>query len=190
MKISLGARTLALPMPAFLVGTYDANGRPNVMTAAWGGIVCSEPPLIAVSVRPPRWTHAGVLKNKALTISFPPARLAVETDFAGIVSGKDHDKFKEAGLTAVKSDLVEAPYVGECPVVVECRLHSSHELGTHTLFIGEIVDVKADREVAADGGIDMQKADPLVFGADGNYHKLGPRVARAFSAGKDLRPKS
>ncbi|MDR1677083.1 MAG: flavin reductase family protein, partial [Deltaproteobacteria bacterium] len=96
MKISLGANTITFPMPAFIVATYDVDGKPNVMTAAWGGIVSSEPPCIGVSIRPPRWTHAGILKNKAFTINVPKSSQAAETDFFGLVSGKDHDKLARA----------------------------------------------------------------------------------------------
>ncbi len=189
MKKSLGAQTLAFPLPAFLVGTYDPNDRPNIMTAAWGGIVCSEPPCLAVAVRPARWTHAGILKNQAFTVSIPDASLTAATDYAGIVSGKDHDKFAQAGLTATKSELVKAPYVEECPVVIECELYRTMELGTHTLFVGRILDVKAEeRTIPARGGwLDIAAVDPILYNHGGHYHRVGAPTGQAYAIGKTLK---
>ncbi len=186
MKLSIGPQTLVYPMPAFLIGTYDAGGKPNIMTAAWGGICCSEPPMLAVSVRKPRWTYEAVLQRKAFTISIPPVRLAAETDYAGIVSGRRVDKFARLGLTPVRSDLVDAPYVAECPVTLELTLAHSLELGTHVQFIGEIRDVKVDEAcLDAEGKPDTAKIDPLVFDGGGRvYAALGKEICKAFSAGK------
>ncbi|MDR1309663.1 MAG: flavin reductase family protein [Deltaproteobacteria bacterium] len=184
MKVSLGPKTIAFPLPAYLVGSYDVDGRPNVMTAAWGGILSSEPPCLGVSVRPGRWTHAGIVKNKAFTVGFPRSGMARETDFVGLYSGKGRDKFKEASLTAARSQLVDAPYVDECPVVAECALEKTLELGSHTLFVGRILDVKANDGVLSDGQLDMGKVDPLVFSPEGEYFQIGSFVARAFSVGK------
>lgn len=178
-------------MPAFLVGTYDVNGRPNIMTAAWGGICCSEPPMLAVSVRRQRWTYEAVLSRKAFTVSIPNVKLAAETDFAGMASGRKNDKFKELSLTPVKSGLVDAPYVGECPVVVELTLHTQIELGTHVQFIGEIRDVKVDEScLDADGKPVLNKINPLLYdGAQKEYYSAGGVVARAYAVGKALMKK-
>jgi len=188
MKESLGAKTISFPLPVYLVGTYDQNGKANIMTAAWGGIVASNPPCLAVAVQPPRWSHEAIIKNRAFTVSIPNSKQAEAADFAGIVSGKEHDKFAEAGLTAVKSDLVKAPYVDECPVVIECELYKSLELGSHTLFVGCIMDVKAEENLKApDGSLDMAKVDPIVFNYGGDYHQVGASVGKAFSIGKNLK---
>ena len=187
MKESLGAQTMSFPLPAFLVGSYDENHKANLMTAAWGGIVCSKPPCIAVAIQPPRLTHSAIVKNKAFTVGIPSSRLATAVDYAGIVSGRKHDKFAVAGLTPVKSDLVNAPYADECPVVLECELFQSVELGSHTLFVGRILDVKADAGLKTSGGfLDMAKVDPLVYNAGGDYHQVGQAVGQAFSIGKKL----
>ncbi len=189
MKKSLGARTLAFPLPAFLVGSYDSAGRPNIMTAAWGGIACSDPPCLAVAIQPPRYTFDSIMASQAFTVSIPGSRLAAAADYAGLVSGRREDKFVRAGLTPVKSDLVNAPYVGECPVVIECQLYKTLELGSHTLFVGRIVDVKAEEglEAASGGGLDPVKVDPLIFNVGGDYHRIGASVGRAFSIGKTLK---
>ena len=119
MKKALGPVTLAYPMPAFLVAAYDEEGKANIMTAAWGGICCSNPPCIAVSLRPERWTHKAIVARRAFTVCVPSAAQAAMVDFAGMVSGARGDKFSATGLTAVRSTVVDAPYVDECPLVGE-----------------------------------------------------------------------
>jgi flavin reductase (DIM6/NTAB) family NADH-FMN oxidoreductase RutF len=186
MKHSLGAITLAYPLPAFLIGTYDNAGKANIMTAAWGGICCSEPPCIAVSVRPGRYTHQAITARRAFTVSIPPCRLAAETDYAGLASGENVDKFAAAGLTAARSSLVDAPYVEECPVVLECELLQTLKLGSHTQFVGRIADVKIDEDcLTQDGKPDIARIDPLVYnGGQRAYHNFGKAVAQAFAAGR------
>ncbi|MDR1079998.1 MAG: flavin reductase family protein [Deltaproteobacteria bacterium] len=185
MKISHGPKTLAFPLPAWLVGTYDENEQPNIMTAAWGGILSSDPPTIGVSVRPSRATFDGITRHKAFTVSFPSAALAVETDYAGIVSGRHHDKFGEASLTPARAALVNAPYVDECPAVAECRLIKTLELGSHVLFAGQILDVKAEEGLDEDGVLDLLKVNPLVFSPSG-YYRVGEFLGKPFSIGKKL----
>ena len=186
MKKSLGPRTLVYPMPAFLVGTYDEAGKPNIMTAAWGGICCSEPPLLAVSVRKGRWTHAAVLNRKAFTICIPSGQLAAQTDFAGIASGKDTDKFAQLKLTPVRGEHVDAPYVDECPLVVELTLHSVIELGSHTQFIGEIKDVKINEACLDSAGKpDINALNPLLYDVGTReYRVVGAPAGKAFAGGK------
>lgn len=186
MKISLGAKALFFPLPVFLVGTYDKEGKPNIMTAAWGGICCSEPPLFAVSIRKNRWTYDAVASRKGFTINVPAGSMAAQVDFAGIASGEKADKFTQLGFTAVQSELVDAPYVDECPVVLECALHSSLELGSHVQFIGEIKDVKATDECLDDKRKPIiSLINPMVYdGAGREYYKLGTPLGKAFAGGK------
>ncbi|MDR2460654.1 MAG: flavin reductase family protein [Deltaproteobacteria bacterium] len=187
MKKSLGPNTFALPLPAFLVGSYDENGNPNLMTAAWGGILSSEPATVGVSIRPTRWTFDGITLNKSFTVNIPHVGLVTEVDFCGLVSGKQHDKFKEASLTPVESSLVKAPYVDECLLVLECKTHKTLELGSHVLFVGQILNVLADESILDESGvIQSLKANPLVYGTDAAYFKLGAEVEKAFSCGKKL----
>ncbi len=164
MKQSLGAKTLAYPAPVWVVGSYDSEGKPNIMTVAWGGICCSQPPCVTVSLRKATYSYGNIMARKAYTVSIPSVRYLREADYAGITSGRNVDKFAETGLTAARSALVDAPYVEEFPVVLECRLLQAIELGLHTLFIGEIVDVKADEDVlGADGLPDISRACPVHF---------------------------
>jgi len=188
MKTSLGAKTLVYPTPVFVVGTFDKAGRPNVMTASWGGICCSQPPCVAVSLRKATYTYGNILERKAFTISIPSEAYVKEADYFGLVSGRSIDKFEATKLTPVKSDLVDAPYVKEFPLIVECKLVQSIELGLHTQFVGEVVDVKAEEGVLAGGGlVDIGKVRPLVFTPDTEaYYGIGRRIGQAFSVGKGI----
>lgn len=190
MKTSLGAKTLLYPTPVLVVGTYDEQGHANAMTAAWGGVCCSQPPCIAVSLRAARASHANIVARGAFTVSLPSEAHVAQADYMGIASGRDHDKFKELGLTPIASDLVDAPYVGEFPVVLECRLVATHELGVHTQFIGEVVDAKVDEALLDDGQkVDVERLRPILFTPDsGLYYGIGDLLGKAYSIGKDLVP--
>jgi flavin reductase (DIM6/NTAB) family NADH-FMN oxidoreductase RutF len=186
VKKSLGAKTLLFPTPVLMVGTYDREGKPNLMNAAWGGICCSIPPCVAVSLRKATYSWAGIVERKAFTVGIASEARIEEADYVGIASGRDVDKFAAAGLTPVRSDLVDAPYAAEFPVVLECRLLHLVEIGLHTQFIGEIVDVKADFDVLGDDGLpDIIKIKPLIYDTSHKgYHGVGPFLGRAFSVGK------
>ena len=186
MKKSVGAKTLLFPTPVLMVGTYDQSGKPNLMNAAWGGICCSQPPCVAVSLRKATYSHGCIVERKAFTVGIACEGKMVEADYAGITSGRDVDKFAAAGLTPVKSDLVDAPYAAEFPVVLECRLLHIVEIGLHTQFIGEIIDVKGDEDVFGDDGfLDIMKIKPLIYDTSHKgYHGVGPLLGNAFSIGK------
>jgi flavin reductase (DIM6/NTAB) family NADH-FMN oxidoreductase RutF len=186
MKKSLGAKTLLFPTPVLMVGTYDQNGKPNLMNAAWGGICCSQPPCVAVSLRKATYSWAGIVERQAFTVGVACEARIVEADYVGVASGRDVDKFAVAGLTPVRSELVDAPYAAEFPFVLECRLLHTIEIGLHTQFIGEIVDVKAETDVLGDDGLpDIMKIKPLIFDTSHKgYHGVGPLLGKAFSVGK------
>lgn len=188
MKKSLGAKTLVYPTPVFVVGTYDQQGKPNVMTAAWGGICCSRPPCVAVSLRKATYTYGNIVERKAFTISIPSEEYVRAADHIGMVSGRDRDKFAATKLTPVRSDLVDAPYVKEFPMIIECKLAHTVELGLHTQFVGEIVDVKVDESVLGNTGLaDIKKVKPLVFSPDTQaYYGIGAFIGKAFSVGEKI----
>jgi len=187
MKKSIGAKTVTYPTPVFVVGTYDSEGKPNVMTAAWGGICCSVPPCIAISLREATHTYQSILDSKAFTISIPSEYHVKEADYFGIASGKDVDKFQATGLTPVKSEMVNAPYVGEFPFVLECELLQSVKIGLHTQFIGEIKDVKVDEPLIEDGSL-IEKIKPLIYSPDNlSYYGVGKKVGKAFSVGRQIK---
>jgi flavin reductase (DIM6/NTAB) family NADH-FMN oxidoreductase RutF len=188
MKTSLGPRTLVYPTPVLIVGTYDGEGRPNVMAVAWGGICCSKPPCIAVSVRKATYTYGNLMERKAFTVSVPSVDHVVAADFFGVASGRDVDKFAATGLTPTRSDLVDAPYVGEFPLVLECKVVHVAELGLHTQFVGEIVDVKAEEGcVDPDGKPTAELVRPFSWAPSENqYYATGDKLGKGFSIGKSL----
>ncbi|MDP7638651.1 MAG: flavin reductase family protein [Candidatus Hydrogenedentes bacterium] len=186
MKKSLGAKTIVHPTPVFVIGSYDAEDRPNMMAAAWTGICCSDPPCMGVSLRAATYTHGNIVRNQAFTVNVPSVSQAPQADYVGIYSGKDTEKFGETGLTPVKSDLVKAPYVEEFGLVAECKVIQTIEIGLHTQFIGQILDVKANEETLdSQGRPDLTALQPFVFSpADGTYYEVGESLGRAFSIGK------
>jgi flavin reductase (DIM6/NTAB) family NADH-FMN oxidoreductase RutF len=188
MKKSLGAKTIVPTTPVWVVGTYDKDGKPNVMTAAWGGVCCSQPPCIYVSLRKATCTYSNIVERKAFTVSIPSEEYVKEADYFGMVSANTADKFSVSGLTPVKSDLVDAPYVEEFPLVLECRVIKIVEIGLHTEFIGEVMDVKADSDVLNEKGLpDIEKIKPIVWNIAGmSYHAVGKRVGQSFSIGKEV----
>lgn len=188
MKESIGAKALVFPAPVFVVGSYDKDGKPNVTTASWGGICCSQPPCVAVSLRKSAASYDNLLKRKAFTISIPSEKHVKEADYFGLVTGHNTDKLPAAKLTPVKSKLVDAPYVQEFPMVLECKVVDVAEIGMHTQFIGEIVDVKVDSTILGqDGSVQIQKLKPLIYSPDTQqYFGVGQFIANVFSAGKDV----
>jgi len=189
VKKSLGAKTLLYPTPVLVVGTYDKDGKPNAMTVAWGGICCSEPPCVAISVREATYSYGNLVQNMAFTISLPNSSHVKAVDYFGIASGRNEDKFGVAGLTPVKSDLVNAPYVAEFPMVMECKVIHTFRIGLHTQFIGEILDVKIDEEALGENDVpDLRILRPVAW-APGTYgyHELGECLGKAFSIGRGLR---
>jgi flavin reductase (DIM6/NTAB) family NADH-FMN oxidoreductase RutF len=188
MKKSLGAKALVYPTPVWVVGTYDRKGRPNGMTAAWGGICCSKPPCVYVALQKTRYSYANIAERRAYTVSVPSEKHARQADYFGIASGRTTDKFAATGLTAVRGDLVDAPFVAEFPLVLECSVIETVEIGLHTQFIGEIMDVKADEAILADNGLpDIEKVAPIVYGPEvRSYHGIGRYLGRAFEMGKNI----
>lgn len=188
MKKSFGAKTLAFPNPVWCVATYDKQGKPNIMTIAWGGICCSKPPAATISLRKATYTYGNIMERKAYTINIPSSSYAKEVDYVGMVSGKREDKFKVTGLTPVKSDRVDAPFVEEFPMILECRVIHTQEIGLHTQFIGEILDVKVDHTALDSRGLpDMGKVAPFIYGSEvQQYFQIGAKIGDAFKIGKNL----
>ncbi|WP_346665716.1 flavin reductase family protein [uncultured Mailhella sp.] len=192
MLISLGPQAFISPAPVMLVGTYDAEGRPNIMTATWGGVSCSQPPCLSVSLRRSTWTCRAVQQKKAFTVSIPAREMAGQADFAGLVSGSQENKFQTLGLTPVPGDHVDAPFVAECPVVLELLLRHTLELGSHIQFVGEIMDVKVNRDCLTPEGLpDPARINALSFAPlTKEYYGTGEFVARAFAVGKTVKRSS
>jgi flavin reductase (DIM6/NTAB) family NADH-FMN oxidoreductase RutF len=176
MKIKKKPYTALFPCPVVLVTCVDPKRVANIITLAWAGTVCSEPPAVGLGIRPSRYSHNLIKNSKEFVVNIPPARLVKETDYCGVTSGKDVDKFTETRLTPEPADKVKAPLIRECPVNMECKLKSTVPLGAHHLFIGEIVQVHIDQDVLDEKGhIDFKKADPFTYN-QGEYWTLNKKI--------------
>lgn len=186
VKISVGAKPLVFPTPVFIVGTYDVAGKPNAMAVAWGGICNSKPASVCISVREATYTYGALVERKAFTISIPSEEHMAIADYFGVASGRDEDKFAVAGVTPLRSELVDAPYVAEFPWALECRVLDYAKLGLHTHFIGEILDVKVDESCLDEGGRpDLDRLKPFGWSpANGHYYATGRDLGRGFHEGK------
>ena len=185
MRINFGPKTWLYPMPVLIVGTYDENGTPNAMNAAWGGIYDTN--LVMVCLADDHKTTENIKKTGAFSLSFATAKTVVPCDYVGIVSANDvPDKFEKAGFHAVRSEFVNAPIIEELPMTVECKLLKFNEDG---ICIGEIVNVSADECILDENGkVDAKKLDPIVYDSVTHaYWNFGERVSRAFSDGKKIK---
>jgi flavin reductase (DIM6/NTAB) family NADH-FMN oxidoreductase RutF len=169
------------PLPAVLVsslGEVDGVSRRNILTIAWTGVACGEPPMVSVAVRPTRFSHGLIASSGEFVVNVPSVAMCRAVDLCGNLSGRDGDKFTLAGLTAAPASRVGAPLVAECPIALECRVRHTYSGGSHDLFVGEIIAVQADEAVLdADGKIEIAKVDPLGYG--GGFYwplELGRRL--------------
>lgn len=177
---SIGASTFLGPIPAVLVGSAgdagwrEGEGRPNLLAVAWTGIVCSKPPMLSISVKPERYSHGLIARTGEFTVNLIDGALCRAMDYCGVKSGRDLDKFAALGLTPVPAaGLSAAPAVGEAPAYLSCRVTQVLPLGSHDLFLAEIVDVRvAERCLRADGGVD-EAALGLVSFTHGKYFSQG-----------------
>ena len=172
------------PVPVVLVSTINkATQVPNIITIAWCGVVCSDPAMISVSIRPSRYSHQLIKETGDFVVNIPTAPILKKVDLCGIRSGRNTDKFKACSLTPVPSKKILSPMIKECPVNIECRLKDVISLGVHDMFIGEVQLIHIDDKVLMPGGgIDYIKASPFVFN-QGEYWDLGKRIGHyGFSA--------
>jgi flavin reductase (DIM6/NTAB) family NADH-FMN oxidoreductase RutF len=165
------------PAPPVLVSCGGIQGwKPNLITIAWAGNICSEPPMLSISVRPERYSHEIIRTTREFVVNVPSLRQARAVDWCGVVSGRDEDKFAVAGLTPSVALKVGPPIVLECPLNIECRVKQSLELGTHTMFVAEVVAVQASADLLdGKGKLRLEKCGLLVF-ALGQYFALGRRI--------------
>lgn len=185
MRKNFGAKPILYPQPVFIIGTYDENGAPDAMNAAWGGI--SEADEISLCLSAEHKTVKNILKTGAFTVSMATADTVVHCDYVGIVSGNDAaDKMEKAGFHAVKSEFVNAPLFAELPMAVECRFKSYDEETCR--MVGQVVNVCAEESILTNGKIDPMKLRPITYdSANHAYHVLGEKVGNAFSDGKALK---
>ena len=175
------AGNMLYPVPAVMVSCADENGNANVMTAAWAGTVCSDPVMVSVSIRKERYSHAMIEKTGEFVINLTNRKLAKVTDFVGVRSGRDMDKFNLEGdlkLTKEPSRVVKAPCIAESPLCLECKVRQIIPLGTHDMFIGEVVSTNVDESLLDENGrLDLQRADLIAY-AHGEYYSLGQKLGK------------
>lgn len=164
------------PLPAVMVSAADQKGKDNIITIAWTGTICTNPPMTYISVRPERYSYHMIRETKEFVINLTTKELAYATDYCGVTSGRDVDKFTKLGLTRGKSEKVHAPYIEESPVCLECKVTEVKELGSHHMFLAEVAAVHADEKyMDKTGRFDLSRAQPLVY-SHGAYYALGEKL--------------
>lgn len=185
-KVALPAGNMLYPLPAVMVSLADKEGRPNIITLAWAGTICSSPPMVSVSIRPERFSYDIIKESGDFVINLTTKKLAFATDYCGVKSGRDVDKFKEMKLTPLPSEKVKAPAISESPINIECRLKEIIKLGSHDAFIAEVVNVRVDESLFDEKNrLHLEKADLIAY-SHGRYYGLGEEVG---SFGYSIRKK-
>jgi len=163
------------PTPVILVTSVDETGRPNIITLAWAGNLCSAPPQVGISIAPLRYSNNLIREGKEFVVNIPTSDILRETDYCGIVSGKNTDKFKDTKLTPMKAAKVKPPMIKECPVSIECKVKNIVPLGSHDLFIGEVVNLEVDENVLSQrNNIDFKKLKAITWSPlTRNYYSVG-----------------
>ncbi len=166
------------PLPVVMVSTADRNGNYNIITVAWAGTVCTNPPMVSISVRPERYSHPILKETGEFVINLTTRELAYATDYCGVRSGRDVDKFQETGLTPLTGERVRAPLIGESPVNIECRVRQILPLGSHDMFLADVVAVHADRRYMDENRrFQLEKAEPIVY-SHGAYLVCGEQIGK------------
>jgi flavin reductase (DIM6/NTAB) family NADH-FMN oxidoreductase RutF len=179
MKQDWKPGTMIYPLPAALISCGSNPDEYNIITVSWVGTICSDPPMCYISVRPSRHSYEIIKRTGEYVINLTTEALARATDWCGVRSGKDYNKFEEMKLTAGKASLVGAPLIEESPVCIECRVKEIIPLGSHDMFISEVINVKADEQFLnpETGRFDMQQAGLLAY-SHGHYYGLGKKIGK------------
>ena len=182
--------TMIYPIPAVLVscGTWEKS---NFLTVAWTGTINSDPAMCFISIRPCRYSYDLIREQMEFTVNLTTTKMARATDWAGVKSGRDFNKWKETGLTPEKGVMVGCPYIKESPIAIECRVREIMSLGTHDMFIGEVLNVLADEKYldVTTGRFDLERSEPLVF-SHGGYYNMGTFIGKfGFSVQKNNKNK-
>lgn len=185
-KISWKPGNMLYPLPAVLVTCCDKEGRDNVLTVAWTGTVCSDPAMLYISVRPQRYSYPMLKETGEFVVNLTTEALCKAVDYCGVRSGRDEDKFQAAGLTKGKADKVKAPIIMECPVNIECKVTDIIPLGTHDMFVAEVVNVQvSDEYMDEKGAFHLAEAKPLAY-SHGTYYTIGEELGSfGYSVRKD-----
>jgi len=167
--------TMLYPVPVVMLscGEFD---KPNIITVAWAGTICSEPAMLSVSIRPSRYSHEIISKTGEFVVNLTTQKMVFATDYCGVKSGREIDKFKECKLTPVKASFVKAPLIKESPINIECKVVEIKKLGSHDMFIANVMAVNADEKyIDKNGAFDLQSADPICY-SHGQYYTLGKKL--------------
>lgn len=177
-KVDFKPGNMLYPLPAVLVSVADKEGNQNVFTVAWTGTICSDPAMVSISVRPERYSYQMICETGEFVINLTTEELAFATDYCGVTSGKNVDKFKEAKLTPIPSKQVKAPRILESPVHIECKVEQRLELGTHDMFIAKVVAVSVDDAYMDEKGtFHLDDAKPIVY-SHGRYYEMGKELGK------------
>ncbi len=172
------AGNMIYPVPAVMVSCQRKNEKPNIITVAWCGTVCTNPPMAYISVRPERYSYDIIKETKEFVINLTTKDLAFQTDLCGVKSGRDIDKFKETGLTPVKSKYVNAPSIDESPVNIECRVNQILELGSHHMIIADVLGVTVDSKYLDENNrFNLNEANPIAY-SHGQYYTLAENLGK------------
>ncbi len=164
------------PLPVVMVSMADKQGNSNIITIAWAGTICTNPPMVSISVRPERYSHAILKETGEFVINLTTKELVFATDYCGVKSGRDVDKFKQMKLTPISGDMVKAPMIAESPVNLECKVTEIIPLGSHDMFLAEVVAVHADDKYMDETGkFHLEQAEPIVY-SHGAYLETGKQL--------------
>lgn len=188
-KITLGQAPMPLvwPHPTVLVGAIT-DGKPDFAAVAWAGVAASNPASVSIALQPQRYSLKGIYQNRAFSVNIPSVDLVKETDYCGLVSGKDVDKVADCKFQVFYGELKTAPLIEQCPINLECEAIHLLNLGSHILVVGKITETHIDEDCITDGRPDITKVKPFAFGPM-KYYPLGDAVASAFKVGWEVKPK-
>lgn len=171
-KLSWKPGNMVYPVPAVMVTVADREGNSNIITVAWTGTVCTNPPMTYISVRPERYSYPMLKETGEFVINLTTEQLVYATDYCGVRSGRDTDKWKDTGLTPQPASKVAVPLIAESPVNIECRVTEVKELGSHHMFLADVVAVNVDEQwMNENGKFELNRARPIVY-SHGEYHGL------------------
>lgn len=184
------AGNMIYPLPAVLVTCRSKSGEDNVFTVAWTGTVCTNPPMAYISVRPSRYSYNMIKETGEFVINLTTEEMAKATDYCGVTSGRDVDKFQRCGLHKEEADEVNVPMLVESPVNIECRVREAHEYGSHTMFVADVICVHADEKYMNESGrFELEKSNPLAY-SHGTYLGLtSPKGTFGYSVKKGKKKK-
>jgi flavin reductase (DIM6/NTAB) family NADH-FMN oxidoreductase RutF len=186
-KKKLGPQPMIWPHPTTLVGA-NVDGKPDFAAIAWAGVAAGSPPCVTVGLQPHRYSLRGIYQNRTFSVNVPSADLVKETDYCGLVSGKDTDKVKDCRFNIFYGDLKTAPLIEQCPINLECEVMHILNLGSHILVVGKVIETYFSEDCLTNGKPDMNKVKPFAFGPAG-YYPIGKAFAKAFKIGWEIKPK-